>query len=96
MTKELLAIDISEPLEGKEEETIAVLGEFYELLQRKGYCRDELYRDAQDRKVMLDLRWWSSEEAARQAHEDPDVHRFWKKLGNLIRMRKVYERLDKV
>jgi hypothetical protein len=42
------------------------------------------------------LRYWKSEEARRAAHEDPEVLRCWAKLGNEIRIVKVFEVLEKV
>ena len=44
----------------------------------------------------VNLRYWTSEEARAQAHEDPEVHRFWARLGLLMNMLKVYERLERV
>jgi hypothetical protein len=42
------------------------------------------------------LRYWKSEEARRAAYEDPEVQRCWAKLGNEIRILKVFEVLEKV
>ena len=93
---EILAIAIFECAEDKDAETLEVLRGLYGLMQRKGYGRDSLYRDAKNPHRYVNFRYWSSEEARKQAHEDPDVHKFWAKLGHLITMQMVFEKLEAI
>ena len=92
---EILSIAVFEPLEGKEQETLATLRGLIRLLEEKNYSRDALYHDRSSRRY-LDVRRWTSEEARQEAHEDPEVHNYWARLGHLIRMEQVYETFDPV
>jgi heme-degrading monooxygenase HmoA len=94
MAEEILSVAIWEPVP---EHEAAALQTFYELtsiVSRKGYGRDLLYRDRDHHYVFL--RYWKSEDARRQAQEDPDMLRCWAKLGNEIQIVKVYETLSDV
>ncbi len=93
---EIMAIAIFVAHEGKEQDILATVREFYGMLQRKGYSRDVLYRDRKNARRFIHLRYWKSEEARAEAHEDPDVHRFWQRMGLLCTMESVTERLDEV
>lgn len=95
MGTELLSIAYIWPEAGKDEETVEVVKELYALLSRKGYSRDLLYRDAKHDRL-VNLRYWSSEEARQQAQEDPDVHRLWQRLAGLCRVDGVVERLEEI
>lgn len=95
MEEEILAIAIVQPHHGKEAEVVSVLRELYALLRRKGYSRDLLYRDADDGRL-FNLRYWRSEDARRHAHEDSDVHQYWRRLSEICEVEKVYERLHDV
>jgi len=64
------------------------------VLAARGYSRDVLYRDGAGHYVLF--RWWASEATRQAAHEDADVLRCWVKLGNEIRVIKIYETLDQV
>lgn len=95
MPQEILSVAVWEPL--PEVETAAILGTFRDLMLivgSKGYGRDLLYRDRESHYVFL--RYWKSEEARRQAQEDPDMLRCWARLGNQIQIVKVYETLSEV
>jgi Antibiotic biosynthesis monooxygenase len=92
---EILSMAVMEPFEGKEAEFKQVLTEFYAMLGRKNYSRDELLRSAKDGHY-VNIRHWSSEAARDHAHEDPDVHRYWAKIGLLCQMRVVYEQLEPI
>ncbi len=96
MAEPILAIAVMEPFEGCEAEFVAVLGQLYALLERKGYCRDVLLRNRKDPPHYFNIRHWVSPEARQEAHEDPEVHRYWAKLGNLCKMVRVHQTLDEV
>jgi heme-degrading monooxygenase HmoA len=94
MAQEILSVAIWEPIP---EHEAAALETFYELtsiVAKKGYGRDLLYRDREHHYVFF--RYWKSEEARSNAQEDPEMLRCWAKLGNEIRIVKVYETLAEV
>ncbi|MGI9101024.1 MAG: putative quinol monooxygenase [Terriglobales bacterium] len=93
---ELLSIAYVRPDEGKDQETLQVLSELYTIMRRKGYSRDELYRDLKDQHRLVNLRYWASEDARDQAHEDPDVHRLWQRLAAISKVESVIERLEEL
>ena len=73
------------------------------VLAEKNYSRDSLYRDRASRRYRdrasrryLDLRYWTSEKARHDAHEDPQVHSYWARLGNLVRIEQVFETFEPV
>jgi hypothetical protein len=90
---EIFSIAVFEPLQGKEQEALEALRGLIRLLAEKNYSRDSLYRDRTSRRY-LDLRYWSSEKARQEAHEDPEVHNYWARLGNLVRIEQVFETFD--
>jgi hypothetical protein len=92
---EVLSMAVMEPFEGKEQEFEGVLTDFYAMLRKKNYSHDELLRSARTGHY-VNIRHWLSEDARAQAHEDPDVHRYWAKIGLLCQMRAVYETLEPV
>lgn len=71
--------------------SLATVRELIAILANKGYSRDLLYRSDEAHYVLL--RYWKSEETRRAAQEDPEVLRRWARLGNEIRILKVYEKL---
>ena len=85
---------IWEPLPGMEAASLATIRELNILVANRGYGRDLLYRTTDSRYVLL--RYWNSEQARRNAQEDPDVLRCWARLGNEIQILKVYEKLEEV
>jgi quinol monooxygenase YgiN len=93
---EILSIAYIRPNEDKEADTLQILAELYGLLGRKGYSRDLLYRDLKDRGRFVNLRYWASEEAREEAHEDPEVHRLWQRLGNVSQVEAVLEKLEAI
>lgn len=92
---EILSIAVMEPYDGREEEFVELLREFYAVLLEKKYSRDQLLKN-RNTPHYVNIRYWASEEARRIAHEDPDVHKFWARLGLLCQMRAVYETLQDV
>ncbi len=94
MADQLVSIAIMEPFEGREHEFLGTLRELYALMQRKGYSHDELFNNRNNPQQFCNVRHWTSEAARHDAHEDPEVHRFWAQLGNLCLMRAVYESLE--
>jgi quinol monooxygenase YgiN len=94
---EVVSIAYIRPDDGKEEETLQVLSELYGVMRRKGYSRDLLYRDVKDKGGRLvNLRYWASEEAREEAHEDPEVHRLWQRLGGISKVEAVLEKLEEI
>jgi hypothetical protein len=91
MTQEILSVAVWEPVPDMEVASLATLRELTSIVTAKGYGRDMLYRDRESHYVFL--RYWKSEEARRAAQEDPDMLRCWARLGNEIRIVKVYETL---
>jgi hypothetical protein len=91
MTQEILSVAVWEPVPDMEVTSLATLRELTSIVTAKGYGRDMLYRDRESHYVFL--RYWKSEEARRAAQEDPDMLRCWARLGNEIRIVKVYETL---
>ena len=93
---EIMAMAIFVAKEGKQDELLAVVRKFYSMLKSKGYSRDDLYRDAKNPRRFIHLRYWKSEETRADAHEDPEVHRFWQQMGLLCDMESVTERMDEL
>ncbi len=90
------SVAVFDLVEGKEAECLDVLRQLYDLLRRKGYSRDMLLRDSKLPRRYVNVRFWFSEEKRRQAAEDPEVHRYWLRLPELMIMRDVAERLESV
>lgn len=82
-----LAIAVFKVKKGKEEECLSVCRRFYGYLRQKGYSRDVIYRDSAEPDIYFDIRMWTSKEAANSAHQDPEVHNFWARLGKVSRWR---------
>ena len=74
--------------------SLATLRELSSILAAKGYGCDLLYRDRELHYVLL--RHGKSEEARSAAQEDPDMLRCWARLGNEIKIVRVYETLTEV
>ena len=96
MNDEIFAIAVVRPHAGDEQEVLAVLHDLYEIMSSKGYSRNILYRDVRHESRLVNLRYWSSEEARTRAQEDPDVHRCWQRLGQLATVDQVFEELDEI
>ena len=95
-TSEIMALAIVDAFDGKDEECLQLLHEFYAVLRRKQYSRDRLYRDRKDPRRFVNLRHWRSEEARKDAQDDPDVHSFWRRLSEIAKVTQVIERLEDV
>jgi len=94
MSQEFLSIAIWEPLPGMEAASLETIRELNAIVSRKQYGRDLLYCAGNSQYVLL--RYWNSEEARSAAQEDPEVLRCWARLGNEIKILKVYEKLEEV
>ncbi|MDQ1389474.1 MAG: hypothetical protein QOF56_2928 [Acidobacteriaceae bacterium] len=94
MSQEYLSVAIWEPLPGMEAASLATIRELNALVSSKGYGRDLLYSGADSHYLLL--RYWNSEQARANAQEDPDVLRCWARLGNEIKILRVYEKLEEV
>jgi|SRR5579872_2666618 hypothetical protein len=94
MTDEVFSIAIYEPLAGMEKKSLATMRELMAILSKGGYSRDHLYHAAQSQYVLL--RYWKSEDARRDAQEDPDAQRCWARLAHEIKIIKIYETLEEV
>src|SRR5438552_15183173 len=92
--QEILTVANYKPFAGQEEDSLATMRDLVGVLIERGYSRDALYGDGKGQYVLF--RWWASEATRHAAHEDPDVLRCWAKLGNEIRVIKVYEKLEEV
>jgi quinol monooxygenase YgiN len=93
---EIFSIAIFETLEDQEAEALATMRELLSALAAKQYSRDSLHRNGKEPRHYVLLRHWRSEEARRNAHEDPEVQKFWARLGHLIRIVTIYETLEEV
>jgi hypothetical protein len=94
MSQEYLSIAIWEPLPGLEAVSLETMRELNSIVSRKQYGRDLLYRSSDAHYILL--RYWNSEQARSTAQEDPEVLRCWARLGNEIKILKVYEKLQEV
>jgi len=94
MSQEYLSIAIWEPLPGMEAASLATLRELNAIVSNKEYGRDLLYSGGDSQYLLL--RYWKSEQARSTAQEDPEVLRCWARLGNEIKILKVYEKLEEV
>ena len=93
---EIFSIAIFETLDGQEDEALATLRELLAALAAKGYSRDSIHRNATPPWHYVLLRHWRSEGDRRAALEDPELQKFWARLGNLISIVTVYETLESV
>ena len=94
--QEILAIAIIRPFEGREAEVLEVLREFYVVLARKGYSRDQLFRESVFSPRLFNFRYWKSKAAREQAYEDSDIHRYWQRLSEICEVEKIYQELNEV
>ena len=94
MSQAYLSIAIWEPLPGLDAGSLETMRELNAIVFRKQYGRDLVYRSS-DAHYLL-LRYWNSEQARSAAQEDPEVLRCWARLGNEIKILKVYEKLQEI
>jgi hypothetical protein len=87
---------ILQPHEGKEQELLAFLREFYTMMYTKQYSRDMLFRDQKKPGVFVHVRIWLSDEARDSAMQDPDVHHYWITLPEIGTITTIYEELEPV
>jgi len=95
-SSEVIAIAVVEASDGKDQECLELLRQFYAVLRRKEYSRDLLYHDVKNPHRFVNVRYWRSAEAAAEAQEDPDVHRYWRRLSEIGTVSAVFERLEDV
>ncbi len=94
MPQEILSVAIWEPVPEMEASALKTFQELMSIVAAKGYGRDLLFRDRESHYVFL--RYWKSEEARQSALEDADMQRCWARLGNEVRIVKVYETLSEI
>lgn len=87
---------ILKPHEGKDQEMVAFLREFYSMMYAKQYSRDTLFRDIRRPGVFVHFRVWLSDEAREAAIQDPDVHRYWMTLPEYGTVSETHEELQPV
>jgi len=92
----VLSIAVMEPFHGYEEEFMTVLHDLYSLMESKGYSRDILLRNPAEPTYFINVRYWKTPEMRQEAHEDPDVHRCWARLGHQCKMVRVHQTLDEI
>ena len=93
---EIVSVALVRPHEGHMQDVIELLRDFYRVLTAKKYSRDWLYRNASDPGQLVNVRHWTSAEARSQAQEDPDVHRYWRRLAEIAVVERVHEQLDRI
>lgn len=91
--REILSVAIYEALPDREPDSLETMALLLKTLSQADFSRDFLYKDGSQYVL---LRYWKSEETRRAAHEHPEVQRCWAKLGNEIRIFKVFEVLENV
>jgi hypothetical protein len=96
MTDPIRSMAILKPHPGMEQEMIAFLREFYDMMNGKRYSRDMLFHDQKQTDVFVHVRLWRSPEAREAAIHDPDVHRYWMKLPEMGTVTTIYEDLEAV
>lgn len=96
MTQEVLSVAVFDPEPGKEEECLATLRELSAVLAAKQFSRDLLYRESKESKRYVLVRYWTSEQARKEALEDPGALRCWARMAHLMTIVKVYETLEEV
>ena len=74
--------------------SLKTMRELNAIVSRKQYGRDLVYRSSDAHYILL--RYWNSEQARSTAQEDPEVLRCWARLGNEIKILKVYEKLQEI
>jgi hypothetical protein len=94
MSQEFLSVAIWEPLPGMEAAALATIRELNVIVAKNGYGRDLLYCGSDSHYVLL--RYWNSEQARSAALDDPELLRCWARLGNEIKILKIYEKLEEV
>jgi len=94
--EEFLAIAIIRPFEGREPEVIELLRDFYQVLERKGYSHDRLFRESAFSPRLFNFRYWTSPATRRAAYEDSDIHQYWQRLSEICEVDKIYEELNEI
>lgn len=96
MPDPLVSIAVLEPTGSREDELLDVLSKLYLLMEAKGYSRNELLRSRSEPVYFINLRYWCSEQARHDSHDDPEILRCWERLGQLCHIPRVHEIMDVV
>jgi len=94
MSQEIISLAIWEPVPEQEAASVATIRELSSIVAAKGYGRDLLFRDPESHYVFV--RFWKNSDARAAALEDPDMLRCWARLGNEIKIVKVYETMAEI
>jgi cytidine deaminase len=78
-----LSVAIVEVQAGRDGEFLQLIGELDDLLVRKQYARAETIADETVPSRFYSVRYWTSADAARQSHADPDVNALRERLYQL-------------
>lgn len=96
MSETIHALAYLEPFEGREEELLRLLQEFYDCMRVKHYSHDLLFRNAKNDRHFIHLRRWESAAARELAVHDPEVQGFWRRLSAICEINTTYESLDPI
>jgi hypothetical protein len=96
MPDPLVSIAVLEPTTGHEEDLLAVIHRLYFLMEAKGYSQNVLLRSRSSPVYFINIRYWATEQSPQEAHDDPEVHRCWARLGQLCQIPRVHESMDVV
>jgi cytidine deaminase len=75
-----LSVAIVEGYPGREGDVLQLIGQLDDLLVRKEYARAETIRDETVSSRFYAVRCWTSADAARQSHSDPEVNALRERL----------------
>jgi cytidine deaminase len=78
-----LSVAIVEVAAGREDDFLQLIGQLDDLLVRKHYARADTIRDETAPSRYYAVRRWTSADAARQSHSDPDVNALRERLYQL-------------
>jgi cytidine deaminase len=78
-----LSVSIVEVQAGRDGDFLQLIGELDDLLVRKQYARAETIADETVPSRFYAVRYWTSADAARQSHADPDVNALRERLYQL-------------
>ena len=95
MPDEVLSMAVFRAQPGHEAECLSLTLELAALLSSKGLAQDTLWQQDSGTggEDYVLLRRWVSDQTRLLAHDDPDVHRIWARMGLIMETIRVYERL---
>ena len=94
MPNPLVSIAVLEPLDGQEQAVLEVIRDLYTLMDQKGYSENQLLRSRGEPIYLINIRYWSSEQARREAQEDPEILRLLERMGRVCSIPRVHEMMD--